>query len=392
VARTHAERRVRRALLGLVISGLTCAAGAQKPAAADDKVDPYTQNDAKALERAGYVRYGPFRWANDHDTKDLEKVLGGGNELKLTETAHFRIATSLPPYPMPKEKDERARLQDELRRLKKKLPKVDPEAKKLDPWLRHHLIAQRCEEFFDEFCKRFAVDTKALPLLGQKNKFSILQIEKATQLERYYRRYMQVETSQALRWNFAEDGSFFFGACTEHTEGKLATDRALHCQLVFNLTHVFVAGYKGYFYPAPIWFEEGLAHWFERRIDPELNHFGSLKDSEGVLTQEWDWKPKVRARVANEAFTSAEKMFAWRDPGEVTFGDHMQIWSRIEFLATLGEEKLAVYLNAVKGRQDENGNAPPADVLAKVAAEALQKAYGLTPVAFDEAWRKWVLK
>ena len=32
------------------------------------------------------------------------------------------------------------------------------------------------------------------------------------------------------------------------------------------------------------------------------------------------------------------------------------------------------------------------DVLAKVAAEALQKAYGLTPVAFDEAWRKWVLK
>jgi len=355
------------------------------------RVDPYTKNEAKALERAGYMSYGPFSWSHDHDTKDLEKTLGGGTAMKFTETEHFKLATSLPPFPMPIDKDVRTRLQDELKRLQKRIPKVDPNTKTIDSWLRHHLFAQRCEEAYAEFTKRLVIDTKAVPLLGQKNKFTVLLLEQSSNLERYFQKHLKVEASQPMRWNFMEHGSLFFGTSLEQSEGDLRSDRGIHCLLVYNLVHNFVAGYKGYFYSAPLWWEEGLAHWFERQIDPKLNHYGSLKDNEATLTKEWDWRPKIRARVGFDVFPTAAKMLAWKDASEMVFADHMMTWSRVEFLATLGEEKLGVFLNSYKGRQDEYGNVPKPPELGKIQLEVLSSTYGFDPAGFDAAWKKWVL-
>lgn len=355
------------------------------------RLDPYTKNEATALERAGYVGFGLFPWSHDHDTRDLEKTLGGGTAMKFTETEHFRLASSLPPFPMPADKEARSKLQDELKRLQKRIPKVDPNTKVVDSWLRHHLFAQRCEEAYSDFVTRLGLDAKAVPLLGQKNKYTVLLLELSSNLERYFLKHLKVDAKNPMRWNFIEHGSLFFGTSLEQSEGPLRTDRGIHCLLVYNLVHNFVAGYRGYFYPAPLWWEEGLAHWFERQIDPKLNHFGSLKDNEITLTKEWEWRPKIRARVGFDLFPTFAKMVAWKDPAELAFADHMMVWSRIDFLASLGEEKLGAFLEAIKGKQDSYGNPPTPEALQKLQIDAIQTIYGFDPDGFDAAWKKWVL-
>ena len=392
--------RVSRALALLTCCALPAFAPAQdKPADRDKdkdkkdavRVDPYTKNEPAALERAGYVGYGPFTWSHDHDTRDLEKTLGGGTAMKFTETEHLKLATSLPPFPLPLDKEVRTRLQDELKRLQKRIPKVDPNTKVIDSWLRHHLFAQRCEDAYADFVKRLALDDKALPLLGQKNKYTVLLLELSSNLERYFQKHLKVDAKNPMRWNFIEHGAMFFGTSLEQNDGALRSDRGIHCLLVYNLVHNFVAGYRGYFYEAPLWWEEGLAHWFERQIDPKFNHFGALKENEATLTKEWEWRPKIRARVGFDVYPTFARMLAWKDPTELAFADHMMVWSRIDFLASLGEEKLGAFLVAIKGKQDQYGTPPNADALRKLQIDALKLIYGFDPEAFDVAWKKWVL-
>ena len=84
-------------------------------------------------------------------------------------------------------------------------------------------------------------------------------------------------------------------------------------------------------------------------------------------------------------------MLAWWKPEDMKFADHMMVWSRMEFLMTFGDQKLAMFVDAIKGRQDARGNSPTKDQILTIQREALQKAWGLDPKGFDEQWKKWAM-
>src|SRR5687767_1527863 len=42
-----------------------------------EKVDPYTRGESAALDKAGYLSFGPFPLAEGIHTRDLEELLGG---------------------------------------------------------------------------------------------------------------------------------------------------------------------------------------------------------------------------------------------------------------------------------------------------------------------------
>ena len=150
------------ALLGSLLAGDLVAQRGKKDKDAWKK-DPYTEGKEGALEKAGYVSLGPFVWGDNHDTLQIEHVLGDQVKLLWVETAHFRLGSSLPPYKIPRVKEERAKLKKELTRLKKKIPKIKTTQKELDRWTRLHLFAQRFEDTYDEVTKLLDVVDEDFP-------------------------------------------------------------------------------------------------------------------------------------------------------------------------------------------------------------------------------------
>ena len=68
------------------------------------KEDPFTKQDAEAMKALGVERYGPFPWADNFSTSDVDKVLGEGRILWM-ETAHFRFGFNLKSAPLPEVSD-----------------------------------------------------------------------------------------------------------------------------------------------------------------------------------------------------------------------------------------------------------------------------------------------
>src|SRR5690606_29690223 len=126
-------------------------------AQADDRApDPYTMGERQALKDAGYIGLGPFGIGRYHGSEDVERLLAG-TSMRWIETRHFKIGSSLATYRVPNDRAQRQKLEAELRRLQTRLPAVDPQSRVLDPWLRAHLLAQRCEEVYADFRDRLGM-------------------------------------------------------------------------------------------------------------------------------------------------------------------------------------------------------------------------------------------
>lgn len=391
------------ASLGLALLGGALAAQDPKDASSW-RLDPYTRNEPAALARAGYVSYGPFTLADGHTSEDVDRILGDVKTLWV-ETAHFKLGSSLRGHPLPKDKDDRQRVLDELKRLRLRIPGVPVQPRTLDPWLRLHLFAQRLEEQYEEFAQRLQVKETDFPkpgaaatpqnlapgpYLGLHTKQVVLLTDKASAFGRYQDRYLGKAEDSPRRWNFT-DRTLFFGTAAEYAEGTLRNDDAMHAHVAFNMAHNLLDAFAGYFYDLPAWFEEGLAHWYNRRIDPRWNYYSAARDSEVLQRTEWDWAPKVRARAGVGAFRPATELLTLPGPEALDFADHMCTWSRVDFLLGLGDEKLARFVRSMKVLRPEPGKlVEPAQVQARQLI-ALRDAYGFDPPGFDEAWRKWVL-
>ena len=124
------------ALLALVLlaGGVEAQRGGKKKDAW--RQDPYTKNDPAAMAKAGYVSFGPFTWGDDHDTLQIEHILGDEVKLRWIETAHFKIGSSLPEYSVPrdeKEERKRQRKEDKERRKAGIEPESDEERERREP-------------------------------------------------------------------------------------------------------------------------------------------------------------------------------------------------------------------------------------------------------------------
>jgi hypothetical protein len=80
----------------------------------------------------------------------------------------------------------------------------------------------------------------------------------------------------------------------------------------------------------------------------------------------------------------------WRDFGDIAFNDHVAIWSRMDWMMSQGPEKWQKFLFAVKGRVNPKDWSADQTDLVGATREAIQDAYGVTPLNIDERWGTWV--
>ncbi len=304
---------VRAALAALAVASLALPAQ-DKPAPKDEDevsklgpVDPYTDGDAAAMALAGVVAYAPFAWADHQGTADVDRVLGEKRFLWL-ETAHFRVGSSLKSIGWPEDNEAKKQLQDEIKALRKKLPKVPERPKKLDPWLRLHLAAHRCEKGYAEFQQLIGVTDAdfakkgAEPpdgaFLGLPGKFLLLQCQKKSDMARYVDRFCGGKEDTSIRYYHQKTFQLVHVMSAEGLEGF--DESGLHGHMVYGLWHNLANGYRGFAYPLPMWFAEGLAHWHARKVKSVFLNV-EIKDDEAVAQEKQaNWPPKVRARAQHE--------------------------------------------------------------------------------------------
>lgn len=380
---------------------------AQKPEKDDEEirkagpVDPYTGGDAALMAAAGVVGYGPFPWADSFGTADIDKVLGEHRVLWM-ETKHFRIGSGLRSVPLPEDSEKKKALLEEIRRLRVLLPKVPDKPKRLDPWLRMHLYAQRAEACYSDFLALIGKTDADFPArgkeprqgayLGMPGKFLMLLFQKKSDMARYMDRFCGRKEDSSMR--FYHDKSHQMLACLS-VEGLEGFDEtALHGHMVYATMHNLLNGYNGFYYQLPLWFDEGIAHWYSRKVPSDVVN-AQIRDDEAVAEdKQSDWPVKVRRRAQHiGAFFPFEKMVAWEKWDELGYHAHSQSWSRVDYLMNLDKEKVGTLIREIKVLPipREWGPEQAAQVRAQMT-RLLSELFQLDAASFDQKWRDWVLK
>ena len=400
-------------LCAFALAVLAQAAAAQADAKLPKwRIDPYTKNKPEALAKAGYVSFGPFPFGNlgpkEITNEDVEKTLPY-LQIHWIETKHFRLGIELPAWTVPESPELKAKIRKELERLGEKIPGINSKTRTLDPWLRAHLFAQRCEDIYSEFMQLAGVKDEDFPAqesdlmmpvngrfmgqgpyLGMKKKYLVMLFEKEGSFLSYMKTYLGRDSKFGQRWHCKDVGCILFTIATECDEGRHKDDTALHCTVAFNVSQNLLDGFRHYSYDMPVWLREGVGHWFERRVSPRFNSFDQNEGSPADMKKEWKWEPYARNLVTSGGkFAGFPEAYAWRDFGNITFNDHVAIWSRMDFMMRQGPEKWSKFLFEVKGRMSKDGTPDQSDLVGAFR-EAIQKAYGISVLQFDDKWSEWV--
>lgn len=399
------------AATALLAAGLLAQAPPDKQA--KWRIDPHTKNKPELMQKAGYVNFGPFPFGNI-----AEKVVTSTEidayleylQIIWIETAHFRIGVNLPAWPVPLDPETRGKIRGELEELSKTLPDVNPKSRTLEPWLRAHLVAFRLEKLYAETSELFGVKDSDFPTdpskvvilpgarymgfgpyMGMQDKFLVLVFDKAGPFQQYMKKYIGRDSKLPQRWHFKETHSILYTCSLESNEFPLKHDTALHCALAFNVGQNLLDGFRHYSYDLPVWIREGWGHWHNRRIDPNWPNYdqneGSVADMK--VLERWDLFCRNLV-VTDGKYAGFAEASQWRDFGKITFNDHVAIWSRMQWLLSMGPEKWQQFLFAIKGRVNAADWSVDQSDLVGAVREALQATYGLTPLNFDDRWKAWV--
>ncbi|MEO0652585.1 MAG: hypothetical protein AAFZ65_18075 [Planctomycetota bacterium] len=363
--------------------------------------DPYTQGDPTRMVEAGIYSMGGFDFGRT-DTAEIDEWMAQA-DIRWIETEHFEIGFALGPI-----KVKRADLKvigPELDELRTVLPEVPEKPKRLDVWLRAHLFALRCEKLYaraqdllgvtdadfpDRPLDFYSYDQKYMgmgPYLGQKSKYEVLILPSETLAKEYNIKHYGISVVDTQRWNMVDRGAL---TVTVTGDGYLAkSDLALYGHLAFQLAVNLLDGYKMYTYEVPIYFREGLAHVFEREVQPDFNSFDADEGSTAEVSREDDWIGEVRDLIKSEEATSLSKLTRLRSYGEMTLEDHYSAWSKVQYMAYAHPEATAKFLDRIAGLMNDQ-HVPDGSNLLDHHRDAVQEFFGMSYAQFDAAWAAWV--
>ena len=136
---------------------------------------------------------------------------------------------------------------------------------------------------------------------------------------------------------------------------------------------------------------EAPAHWFERQISPRFNSFTRSEGAAPIEARQWRFDLETRKYLGNGKFTAFSDIMKRRDFGEFDFPDHVMIWSRQDYLMSLGKKKYAQFMKLAKAQVDPLTGQTMGDIV-EGTRMALREAYGLSPLSLEEKWRAFVLE
>jgi hypothetical protein len=122
----------------------------------------------------------------------------------------------------------------------------------------------------------------------------------------------------------------------------------------------------------------------------EFNPFDGSEGSVPEMSRKSDWEDAVRKLVAGGNPPRMAALIRLKSYGDMTLDDHFSTWSMIDFLYRTRRDGLAQFLQALKGRTNEEGF-PDGSNLPDVHRDLFKEHLGMSYSQFDTAWSEWVL-
>ena len=380
---------------------LTCTVGeAQKKKlpANDPGNCPYCRNEPKLMQDAGLVSHGGFQFGTTN-TAGVDALLAA-SDIRWIESLHFEIGIALGPYKV--NQKEKKKIRAELTELAELLPEVNPKAKVLDPWLRVHLYAMRAEKLWQQFLDVMHVEEGDFPdgirrrregdkymgegpYLGMKGKYEVLVVPTEGVQVAFLRDQFGLQIRKSQRWHITDIATMIV---VINTEEDMKSDEALHGHMAFNLAINMLNGFKHYSYDTPVWLTEGLAHYFERSINPKFNSYDSAEGSIAEVSRKSDWDAEVRKLIQSKKAPRMAEMAALRTYAEFDLRHHFASWSMIRFLIEEHGEAFACLNDRIHGIVSDEGIADGSDMQNK-HREFFRECLGMNYAQFDAAWKVW---
>ncbi|MFT7678944.1 MAG: hypothetical protein ACI8QC_002943 [Planctomycetota bacterium] len=384
------------ALCSLVLC-LADSASAQSRGKKGDSC-PWCKDDPEVLAKMSLVGHGPVKIGR-LESVDFESKIPASQWVFL-ETKHMRLASSLPTEKLSAK--ERKRLEPDLARLREFFPKLPKKVKSLDPWLRVHLMALKCEDFYTRFQKLIEVTDEDFPpkrvyfekymgngsYLGEADKFDLIWHTRRSTHQVFTKQLMGASVTDAVRWHLTPEHKLLASIPAE--DGDLKSTRWLVPHTVHLMSHLFLCAYKHFSYDPPIWLDEGLAHVLEREVNPLSTTMDGDEGSGPHRGGHQDWTDEDRKLAKSKKTPSFAVMLHWHAFHDVDQYGHKAAYSYVRFLVQEHPEKLAKFIGELKGQLDDEGYPSGKDLIG-LQRRLLRELFEWTPAQFDEAWKAWAL-
>jgi hypothetical protein len=278
-------------------------------------------------------------------------------------------------------------LKEELAELGDLFLEVTPRTSVLSPHQRAHLYLIRMHRLrrdFEWLCGMKGEDVRTRyahlgPIMGMKGHHEVYLFRRDRDYHAFGLHTIGRPSTFGQVWHLFEDGAMVL----QTFEGNL-TDPELRNRVFHLLAHNLLDGFLRYSFKLPAWFQQGLGAWVERREGIRSNTYCY---SEGVIPEvlaDFRWLPRIRKRVATGDHPPFVEVMDFNEYGQMPVADSLLGYSWFCYLLRLGPEKMPRFIQILKSKTET-------DSLREIQNRAFREAYGITPLAFEEGWKAWVL-
>jgi hypothetical protein len=372
------------------------------PAADAAILDPYTRGKEDRLADLGYVSLGPLQLTSNHDSDDVQRLLGD-ERLRWIETRHFRIGFALGAADATGSPVFVQDLRQDLAQLRQRLPAVDPRTKVLDAWLRAHLVALRAERVYadalevlrrsqDDFAsagrdpRADATFAGLGPHFGMQQKFTILLLGKQTSLAKYTAAFHGGATTAAVRRHDASFGNLVFAVAGDSVPGLGENEEVLAATMAFHVAHNLYAGYRSFGHLLPAWIPEGLALHHARRVSDTAAVVDVRNDADRAAYAAWP-----------QCLVDAKKQWRFQplvdfvrivDGSPRSMEQSRQSWAFVDWLLRERGDEFAAFVHRMKDPFHDRLRFPTVEELRARQARLFVEAFGCGVDELEAGWRR----
>jgi hypothetical protein len=307
----------------------------------------------------------------------VAKSIGVEKDWFVIQSPNFKIFSALEKAKV-KLSDSRF-IRFDLARLKEIFPTlaIEAQAVVLNPHQRAHLYHIRAERIYAHFA---ALTGNSKKHLGMGAPYELYLFEDYATHHRLVDRYMGKSTDKMGVTHHQRETPNFL-ATSAYADITPAGDWAFSNLVIHSIAHNLADGYNNYSKETWAWFEEGIAHYYERRETPEHNTFCWTEGRAPTMFEKPNWKSTVLSMVRREKDRNLSEWCEKSQPGEMTAEEQGLSWSLVSWLVETEPVRVARMLDKL----EEDYTKSPS------GTECIEHGFGVSPSVLHQRWREWVL-
>lgn len=239
--------------------------------------------------------------------------------------------------------------------------------KKRDRVKAAHLFAERLEETLERFQKLTGATVKQRQVVYMSG--NLIHHQKTT-------KYL-MGSEQKLTW-IREGPSCELAIWPDPRFTRKGKD--FHATVVYNTTEILTRSAGRFQSSLAPWFRVGFAHWVERDQFKNSRTFANANPEKPDENPWIDglWHRKIR-RLAQKREAPTLQTLLDSTTKDLMFTEQVVAWSYVDYMLTgPHKDRFKAFFRALKKNNKSR--------------EALQEVYGMTPEAFENAWRAYVMR